>query len=95
MLALEYSSIYYVQDLNDRAKDKENLLLVLFVVSICAITAISLAIIPMVFSVNRIKFTVLSLFFDIPDVSVNELADKCEDFLIKVSKDEEEDEILS
>lgn len=65
--------------------------MVIFVVSVCIVVITSFFILPTIFNVNKVRIKVLSLFIDIPQNNVLELAGKCEDFLMKIEHDHQED----
>jgi uncharacterized membrane protein len=66
LIALENSSIYYVEDLKERARNKQTLLMIIFIVTLSVVVITSLALLPMIFNVNKVRIKVLSLFVDIP-----------------------------
>ena len=94
LLALEDSSLYYVEDLQARAQSKQDLLVIIFIVTICVLLITSSFLLPMIQNVNKVRINVLSLFVDIPQASVEELADRCEDFIMNLENDHN-DEIVS
>lgn len=76
-----FSSGYFESELYDRSSQKTNLLLILF---ICSLTIVCLSIpilLPAVNSVNKAKDRVLTLFIEIPNAYLYELALRCEAFL--------------
>lgn len=50
---MERSSDLYVIELNDRSRQKLEIWLILFIVSICALTIVMVVLIPVVSSVNK------------------------------------------
>lgn len=64
--ALEFSSLYYVEDIRERAMTKETLLLIIFIITVCVVVITSGFLLPMIFNVNKVRISVLSLFVDIP-----------------------------
>jgi hypothetical protein len=58
--------------------------MIIFILSICILTLLTMALVPVVNTVNRHKNQVLSLFCEIEDSSVRRLADKCDRFIQKL-----------
>ena len=58
--------------------------MILFILSICALSILVLVLIPVVASVNHQKDKVLSLFCDIDDSTITRLSLRCEKFLNKL-----------
>lgn len=79
-----------MEDLGNRAETKRDLLLTIFVSAILIITIISILLIPIISRVDKVRVQVLSLFIDIPQNSVYELANRCEEFLIGLEKEQNE-----
>ena len=75
------SSQLYVQELFDRSGEKEEVSLVLYILSIIALVICFLILIPVVHSVNQQKDRVLSLFCEIDNAAIRILAARCEKFI--------------
>eukprot|EP01022_Parablepharisma_sp_SALTPOND_P033551 TRINITY_DN88_c0_g1_i1.p1 TRINITY_DN88_c0_g1~~TRINITY_DN88_c0_g1_i1.p1 ORF type:complete len:1755 (-),score=211.95 TRINITY_DN88_c0_g1_i1:16687-21951(-) len=75
------SSNYYVLDLQDRARYKHVVVLVLFIVAVSLVSISVFVLFPLVSNVGKIRAQVLSLFLDIPLSDVRGLAKRCERFL--------------
>lgn len=92
--AMLLSSGYFESELYDRSSQKTNLLLILFICSL-GIVCLSIPILlPAVNSVNKTKDRVLSLFTEIPNSYLYELALRCEVFL-NTCHDQQQDEMKS
>lgn len=68
--------------------------MIIFIVTVSIVSITSFALLPMIFNVNKVRIKVLSLFVDIPQASVDELADRCEEFIMNIENDHN-DEIQS
>jgi len=66
---------------NDRADSLSLFLLITMILGIAFLVMTSLLIIPKIFNVNRTNMKVLSLFGYIPPEEVEELADRCEQYI--------------
>lgn len=85
--ALFQSSGYYEQELYDRANQKNNILLILFLCSIGTVLLSIPILIPAIYSVNQAKDKVLALFVDIPNSYIIELGLKSESFFSSLYSD--------
>ena len=85
------SSNYYVQELYDRASQKNSYILILFLSSLGTIILSIPILLPAVNSVNKAKDRVLTLFIEIPNVYVTELGKRCELFLNSFYSEQSED----
>lgn len=85
--ALFQSSGYYEQELYDRANQKNNILLILFLCSIGTVLLSVPILIPAIYSVNQAKDKVLALFVDIPSSYIIELGLKSESFFSSLYSD--------
>ena len=85
--ALFQSSGYYEQELYDRANQKNNILLILFLCSIGTVLLSIPILIPAIYSVNQAKDKVLALFVDIPSSYIIELGLKSESFFSSLYSD--------
>lgn len=68
--------------------------MIIFIVTVCVVSTTSFSLLPMIFSVNKVRIKVLFLFVDIPQANVDELSIKCEDFIINI-ENEHADEVMS
>ncbi len=93
--ALKQSKTYYIQELVDRTTQKDELSLIILVLSIVILALLVGILIPVVSNVNQHKSKVLSLFCDIEDSSLSRLALRCEKFLTKLQSEENADEVDS
>ena len=91
-MAMLESSAFYVQELLERASQKNTLLLILFISSLVTVCLSIPILIPAVGSVNKTKDKVLSLFFEIPSNYVIQLETHCEAFLASLHADTEKEE---
>lgn len=66
--------------------------MIIFVVTVCVVSITSFALLPMIFNVNKVRIKVLYLFVDIPQANVDELSCRCEDFIINI-ENEHNDEV--
>lgn len=94
LMALQSSCDYYLAELSDRATQKDNLLLTLFLCSLGIILLSIPILFPAVNSVNRTKDKVLALFIEIPNSYITELAKRSETF-VNSFYDEGQDEMKS
>lgn len=92
---MKTSSNLYVTELTDRSEQKDEICMILFILSICCLLVIIIVLIPVVTSVNRQKDKVLSLFCDIDDSTVSKLCLRCEKFLNKIQTEENNEEMDS
>jgi hypothetical protein len=94
-LGLVKSSQLYVRELKDRSNEREEISLVLYILSIIALVICFLVLIPVVHSVNQQKDKVLSLFCEIDNSVIRLLAARCEKFINSLQAEEGNDEIDS
>jgi hypothetical protein len=94
-LGLRRSSQLYVKELMDRSNEREEISLVLFILSILALVGSFLVLIPVVHSVNQQKDKVLSLFCEIDNSVIRLLANRCEKFINGIQAEEGNDDIES
>lgn len=80
-IGLKRSSELYVKELIDRSSQREEISLILFILSIVALASAFLILIPVVQSVNEQKDRVLSLFCEIDNSILRVLAARCEKFI--------------
>lgn len=92
---LELSSTYYVQELQDRASQRSEIELVLFVLAIVALAVCLIVLIPVVHSVNQQKDKVLSLFCEIDNAVIRVLVLKCERFINGLQTEEGNEDLDS
>jgi len=92
---LELSSTYYVQELHDRASQRSEIELVLFILSIVALMICLIVLIPVVHSVNQQKDKVLSLFCEIDNSVIRVLVLKCERFINSFQTEEGNEDLES
>jgi ABC-type lipoprotein release transport system permease subunit len=92
---LRQSSVYYVEELNLKAKEKNQFILILFLCSLGVIILTVTILFPVISKVNMARMKVLSLFVDIPNHHVITLATKCEDFISSFQEEEQNDEMES
>lgn len=78
-----------------RSSDKNRVILILFLCSVGLLVLAMPILFPAVSSVNKAKVNVLSLFIDIPNGYIQEIANKCEGFLNSYHDDQNMDEIQS
>ncbi len=91
LIAILKSSGFYEKELYERSSQKTNLLLTLFIASL-VIVCLSLPILfPAVNSVNKTKDKVLTLFIEIPNMYIGDLAKRCEMFVVSLYDDQSED----
>jgi hypothetical protein len=81
LVALEKSSNLYVEELFDRSTQKREDNMILFILSIPALFLSLWILVPVVSSVNKRKFKVLSLFCEIDNNNIRYLSNKCERFI--------------
>lgn len=81
LINLRRSSDFYLTELMDRSNDKNKFILILFLCSIGLVILSVPILFPAVSSVNKAKVHVLSLFIDIPNHYLLDLANGCEEFL--------------
>jgi len=94
-LGLLKSSEFYVRELLDRSNEREEISLVLYILSIIALVVCFLVLIPVVHSVNQQKDKVLSLFCEIDNSVIRILSARCEKFINSLQAEEGNDEIDS
>lgn len=87
--SLILSKDLYVTELKERAESKEEIITILFILSIIALSAVVVILLPVVTSVNKQKDKVLSLFCEIDDSSIRILSQRCEKFISKLQSSEE------
>lgn len=92
LMHLRQSSEYYVIDLHNRASQKQDLIMILFLSSIGTMILTMTFLFPVVRNVNRTRMKVLSLFVDIPNHNVVALAQKCEKFMFSIVDEEGNDD---
>ena len=80
-LGLLKSSELYVRELLDRSNEREEISLVLYILSIIALVICFLVLIPVVHTVNQQKDKVLSLFCEIDNSVIRILSARCEKFI--------------
>ena len=90
--ALRRSSQYFVEDLNLRTNQKNELILILFLSSLGTLLVTMAILCPVVGTVNMARLKVLSLFVDIPNHHVIALSNKCERFLSSFHDSEHNDD---
>jgi flagellar basal body-associated protein FliL len=90
--SLRKSSKYFVEDLQARTIQKNELILILFLISIGTLTVTMAILCPVVSTVNLARLKVLSLFVDIPNHHVIALSNKCERFLSSFHDSEHSEE---
>ncbi len=93
--ALRESSQLYVQELDDRTEQKEEISITIFVSSIIVLILSMIVLYPVVSSVNRQKDKVLSLFCDIDNINVRMLAQRCERFINQIQAQDNNEDIES
>ena len=72
---------FYVKELNDRSNEREEVSMVLFILSIIFLVVCFIVLIPVVHTVNQQKDKVLSLFCEIDNSVIRILASRCEKFI--------------
>lgn len=82
--SLILSKDLYVSELKERAESKEEIITILFILSVIALSAVVVILMPVVTSVNKQKDKVLSLFCEIDDSSIRILSQRCEKFISKL-----------
>ena len=92
-VGLRTSSELYVKELVERSDSKQNIFMILLLVSAVALILAIVILFPVLFKVNRTREEVLSLFLDIPEKTVKALYTKCENFISNLQVGEEEDMI--
>ena len=92
-LELARSSYIYVDDVQNRVKSKEVLLIVIFVIAVVVVIIALLLMLPMIFNVNTVRIKVLYLFIGIPQANVEELVTRCEDFVYKDEEDQQDEDM--
>ncbi len=78
-----------------RAREKTNLLLTLFIASICIVSLSIPILFPAVNSVNKTKERILLLFIEIPNAFITEMSTRCDQFLQSLTSDDKQDEVKS
>lgn len=81
LTALYKSQTFYIHELMDRTTQKDEVSMIIFVLSFCTLLLLLLALIPVVSTVNRHKNKVLKLFCEIDDSSVRKLSERCDLFI--------------
>ena len=76
-----------------RAREKTNLLLTLFIASICIVSLSIPILFPAVNSVNKTKERILLLFIEIPNSFITEMSTRCDQFLSSFTSDDKQDEV--
>ncbi len=82
--SLKLSKTFYIIELVDRLEQKQELSLIIFLLSLVILVILIAVLIPVVASVNEHKSKVLSLFCDIEDSTVRRLSQRCERFVNKM-----------
>lgn len=93
--AMRLSSLYFTEELIERAYQKNSLILILFLCSIGTLAMAVLIMFPVVNNVNSERVKVLSLFLDIPNNHVTSLANKCQKFMENMNEEEQAQDIES
>lgn len=95
--AMRRSSSLYVQELIDRTQQKDEISMIIFILSICLLSLMVAILVPVVASVNEHKSKVLSLFCEIEDSTVRKLAFRCDRFLNRLQSEDnnQEDDVDS
>ena len=83
--ALVSSFNFYMEELLDRTSQKNEVSLIIFILSICTLAVLAVGLVPVVSTVNRHKNKVLMLFCEIEDSAIRRLAEKCERFMLKMA----------
>jgi|LauGreDrversion4_2_1035121.scaffolds.fasta_scaffold230816_1 hypothetical protein len=94
-LGLLRSSTLYVRELLDRSNEREEVSLILYILSLVALIMSFIVLIPVVHSVNQQKDKVLSLFCEIDNSVIRLLAARCEKFINGLQAEEGNDDIES
>ena len=89
LLGLTKSSKYLEEELYARASEKKNLLLILFITSICIVVLSIPILFPAVNSVNKTRERILLLFLEIPNNFIEEMGNRCEQFMMSFYTDEQ------
>jgi hypothetical protein len=94
-IGLLKSSTLYVTELLDRSNEREEISLILYILSLVALVISFIVLIPVVHSVNQQKDKVLSLFCEIDNSVIRLLSARCEKFINGLQAEEGNDEIDS
>jgi hypothetical protein len=81
LVAMRQSSLFYVDDLLQRAQSEVKHMIVLFIISTFTLIVMLVILFPVVRSVNSARLRILSLFVDIPYSIAITLGAKCEKFI--------------
>jgi len=92
LVALRESSQLSVEGIESRTIQKNEMILILFLISIGTLVITMAILCPVVSTVNLTRLKVLSLFVDIPNHHVIALSNKCERFLSSFNDSEHNDE---
>jgi hypothetical protein len=84
-----------VDELQDRANEREEISLVLYLLSLFSLVFCFIFLIPVVHSVNQQKDRVLALFCEIDNSAIRVLAARCEKFITSIQQEEGNDEVDS
>ena len=90
-IGLRRSSELYVIELIDRTITKEEIFMVLLIISAVALIVALIVLFPVLRQVNKTREEVLSLFLDIPEKTVKGLYTKCENFISNLQVGEDDD----
>jgi hypothetical protein len=93
--ALKQSKTYYILELVDRTTQKDEVSMIIFILSIVILVSLIAVLIPVVQSVNKHKSKVLSLFCDIEDSTVRRLSQRCEKFITKLQSEDNQEDVES
>jgi len=91
LIALRKSSGYYYEEFKVRTSQRNMVILILFLASIFTLLLTIVILFPVVSSVNSARVRVLTLFIEIPNFYVIQLALKCERFLNNFHEEQNED----
>ena len=89
------SSSLYVTELVDRSLQKDEVSMIIFILSIILLALLMAILVPVVASVNKHKSKVLSLFCEINDKTVRKLSLRSDRFLMKLQSEDNADEVDS
>jgi hypothetical protein len=92
LISLERATAFLEEELYTRSSEKNDILLTLFISSIVIILLSVPILFPAVNSVNKSKDKVLTLFIEIPNALITELASRCEVFLQSFYTDDNQDD---
>jgi cytochrome c biogenesis protein CcdA len=95
LLAMRRSSDLYVGELVDRRNQKDEISMIIFVLSIVFLCLMVAILVPVVASVNEHKSKVMMLFCEIEDSAIRKLSFKCDRFLMKLQSEENADDMDS